>query len=460
VTRDSYGGQQSSNSEFEQHYPSAYLLFYAKSNAELRGPAAQQERDRSLMSHIEEENRTYLQMQSTFAPSMMILLLKIEDPEVLFLYFFNIFAHSSDAVNAGLFTSHFLEVVSKVEGLANRVVSKIREIEAVLGQCTCNNICQAFLQVVETLIKKAAIEKSSKLIDSLLDDLPLVTQQWRVIPHFMQLIMAFFSANKTWVAEQEWIPRVLSFVHAALQTKSHVFLQNVNFSAVFRFFNLHIDLLSREQLSGLCSLGSVIFQSRAHAESYTHLVRSCAELGLVRVSEFLEVILASVKTSTELTLIPLFVQFATNEDMALQFVKSQRVSKECLVRGFRTGIGADLRARLASLPSVLFWLITYPLTSVCEDMECLFLVIFNEVEAMLHYTRASISLHDRVTIGDFEWKDDPHARLPGERDRTLMLQILAVFIDGCKQIHRDPGQFLSGPDATIRLNEFFASLSG
>jgi ubiquitin C-terminal hydrolase len=454
MTRDSYGGHQSSNSEFGQRYPSAYLLFYAKSNVKVRGAAERQERDRRLLSQIDEENRAYLQMQSTFAPSMMALLLKTEDPELLFLYFFNIFVHSSDTVAARLFTSHFLEVVSKVEGLADRVVSKIREIEAVLGQCTCDEVCQAFLQVVEALIKKAAIDKSSKLVATLLDDLPLVTQQWRVIPHFMQLIMSFFSANASWVAEQQWIPRVLSFIHTALQTKSLVFLQNVNFSPAFLFFSAHVDLLSREQLSALCSLGSVILQSRAHAESYTQLVRSCAESGFVRVSEFLDVILASVKTSTESTLIPLFMQFATNEHLALQFVKSQRIPKDCLVRGFRIGMGADLRARLASLPSVLFWLMTYRSTSVCGDMESLFLEIFNDVGPMVHYTRASTCLRDRVTVSSFDWKDSPHARLPGERDRSVMLRVLSVFIDGCKQIRQDPDQFLSGPGATIRLNEF------
>jgi hypothetical protein len=385
---------------------------------------------------------------------MMTLLLKIEDPDVLFQYFFNIFVHSSDAVSARLFTSHFLEVASKIEGLADRILSKVREVEAVLGQCTCDDICQAFLQVIETLIKKSAIDKSSKLVDALLDDLPSVTQQWRVIPHFMQLIVAFFSANASWVAEQQWIPRVLSFIQTALQTKSLVFLQEVNFSAVFLFFRAHLDLLSREQLSILCSLGSVILQSRAHAESYTQLLRSCAESGLVPVSEVLDIILGSVKTSNESTLVPLFMQFATNEDTAMQFVKSQRISKETLVRGFRNGMGANLRARLASLPSVLFWLITYPSTSVCEGMEALFLAIFSEVGAMLHYTRASTALHDQATADDFEWKNDAYARLPGERDRPVMLGILAVFIDGCREIRHRPEQFLSGPGATIRLNEF------
>jgi hypothetical protein len=73
---------------------------------------------------------------------------------------------------------------------------------------------------------------------------------------------------------------------------------------------------------------------------------------------------------------------------------------------------------------------------------------------MLQYARASSSLYDRVTAGVFEEKDDPHAGLPGERDLPVMLPVLAFFIDDCKQIRRDPEQFLNGPGATITLNEF------
>jgi hypothetical protein len=452
VKTDCYGGQQYSNSGFSQHYPSAYLLFYSKETSPAED-VVDRERDSALLAEIESENRSFLRMQAVFAPSLVHLLLKNEDPEIQLEYFFNVFVHSNNTITAELLTAHFLDVVNKNEGMAAKILGKINDIIAVLSYGSSGEITKSFLYVIETLLKTS--EAASPLVESLLDHLPNIAHNWRVIPHFMQLIFAFLRANPTFVSAPGWISRVLSFMQNSLQnTKSSVFLQNIDFSSAFLFFTCNCDMLTTKQLETLRLLGSIVIQSSVHSASYTAFIHVCCERGFIQISEFLDDLISSVRTSSDSSLVSVFMQFATTEEAAMRFLMSQQIPKELLIQGFESHLTCDLRNRLLEIPSTLFFLITSNSRSACAEMENFMLALFPEVTPLLSYCRASSGLEPDPEWTDFSWMDSVEVTLPSPEEHLLLVKILYAFVDGARQIIDRPHSFLSGDEANVHLNEY------
>jgi hypothetical protein len=223
VLADSLGGSTYSNyPEYDNHRPSAYLLFYAKADfveTDLEYSLTE-ERDAALLSSIEEENRSLLQIQGIFSRGMMTIMLQETEIDLLLLYFLNVVAHSSHGILAKTFGEHLRGVIEK-QAASDRVLDVLNEklaaIEAVLIRSNDEDIIQAFLSVIVFLIEIATFDKSAVFVGKLIDDLAAHAQNWRVLPHFMGLIVSFLRKYPEWSRDNGWISRLVFFTQNILE---------------------------------------------------------------------------------------------------------------------------------------------------------------------------------------------------------------------------------------------------
>jgi hypothetical protein len=195
VLEDAYGGIHYSPGSYEEHRPSAYLLFFEPfgntSNVPFFVP---EDRDSVLLQEIAAENQTHAEMQFIFSTAVMTFILDCDDLEVLFLYCFNIFAHSNHASRSHAFVTHLLDVIQSQnagESAIHLFLNRISDIESLLLQCTQQEICDGFVDLISGLFGQSPIGEGRKFATTFLDDLSVAIHNWRVLPLFLELFLHF-----------------------------------------------------------------------------------------------------------------------------------------------------------------------------------------------------------------------------------------------------------------------------
>jgi hypothetical protein len=301
------------------------------------------------------------------------------------------------------------------------------------------------MTILEALMCSAPADDGRPLAEALLDNLPLVLQNWRALPHFLRLILAFARPH---IAEaRAWFPRIFEHIQTAFDAAKAVFLQSVNLSCLFAFFGDNIDVLTSAELAQLCALAPHVFHNPVHGDSYMAVVRRCADRGIVQMSEFVEQLLASIKNTSELGLITIFMQLVHDDTTAAQFMRSPRVSKETFFRAIASRLAGDVRKRLIAVPKILFLMMTCNVASVYDAMEHLFLQLFPNVTSLGDYP----CVETCDNRDSFDWKDAPDAGKPKPDERLEMRQLADGLIDGCANICERPLAFLVGTAGSTRL---------
>jgi hypothetical protein len=445
---DAFGGQQFSDSEFATHYPCAYLLFYARHSRDWScgcscDPVADTSADQDLIDVIGEENREFMRMQAVFTPAVAELILRTDDAGILVAYLFNVFAHSNLGGPARRFAAHFLKTVGPDSDRA--VLARSADICAVFTHCGNDEVCDAFVTIVEAIVRRAPIDDAAPVVHALAEDVPL--SNWRALPNFFRPIVAFADAHNEHALRTA--ADLIGQMQIAFESAKSVFLQSANFSVAFEFIARHRELLTPDDIARICAIGPSVLHSPAHGCAYMNLVRTCADTGAVVMGDFIEQVLGSFKNPSETSLISLFLHIVHDNDTAMRFLRSPRISREGFFKAISQRVAGEVRRRLLDLPKVLFTLITCNVSSVYDGMEKVFLQLFPNASELPDYPCAE----------NWEYKDsfvwvDSATNVVGEDDIAEMAKVVDGLIEGCVEMCEKPSEFLSGPEGNTRQTPF------
>jgi hypothetical protein len=465
VLTDAYGGGQG-DVDFGEHYPSAYLLFYVRQGlAEPPEPNVDPEKDADLLCAIDSENNAHLRLQSIFGTALMNYVLKCDDPEILVPYFFNVFAHSHHTAHAYRFATHFLDVSKNHPKMTKQFADKKEEIQSIILYCTCEEVVRASMRIIDRLVQDAEIDDGAKIVSSMMNNIPSVLQNWRVLSHYVRIIVAFSSLHLQYALDQGWVSQLVSFAKTALEgTKSGVFIQNVDFSVLFFFIQENIHLIPPEDQKTLCGLGSLAFRGSNHVDTFIDLVRLCAKNGVVDMSEFIDNLLSTIRDPSSPHVLSLFLQLATAEEIAMKFLRSPRISEESLCSQFTKDAGLALASpeiakKLIESPRILFSLLTCRSQRAIWKMERVSMLLFTPVTTLLSMPRAEWAVtQSKSSLTDFSWVDTPAAiRLSGD-SVTQMHDVFRGLLAGLKDIANQPLSFFVGQTAHYKFTSLLRVL--
>ena len=468
VLEESVGGKKQVT-DYDDHLPSAYLLFYAKKemadqpedNEEVEAYLRQHDQD--LLHQIQEENKQHLTMQALFGTAFMNFILKSDDLDLLIPYMFNIFAHSHHTAMATKFASHVIDVIRGSEAgdkVMQAIVDQTQESMAILVQCTTHEVLTAFVSVVKFVIQSSDARISVNYFRSLFDGLLNVIQNWRAIPIYLDLITTFACNNRDFVESEEkgFASRLVEIMETAFGSTSNVFLQNIDFSSVFLFFanNLQAVKLSASDVERLCSMGPIVMRSMAHSEQYLDLIVQLANKELVNLDGFLDNMLTKIKDPSSPYVVSLFIALARDDNMCMKFLNYSRISKDEMVKNLRSILGQTgstqreaLRNKLIKHGKVLFYLITCGSPSAISGMEQLYLQVYKKVPCLDSWTRAesllsSTDVSSKYVSSYSRWYDRSSGLLAEGEDLTNLSATLDAAFEGIRDINAKPAAFIAG----------------
>lgn len=468
VMKDAVGGKYTSASY--EHYPSAYMLFYAKSElvceketiADLREYLRQNDTD--LTHEIEKENKEFLAMQVTFSTAFINYLMTCDDIEMLMSFFFNVFAHSHLTAQASKFANHVIGVIQE-QNAANLIMSmfveKSRDLFNVFMSCTTSEITEALSNLLRFLIDAADKTITGAFINKILDELPHVTQNWRIIHHFLEPLVQFCGSNSDFVEENKIIDKLLTFVEQAFTTKSSVYIQSVNFTSILLFFQDRLQTLGLENIKRLQNLSLKFLEGTKHSEIFVQFMKECARQGLVQMDDFVDSLLGTIKDKASPHVLFLLLQLGSSGESFRKLIDNPRVSKDELTETIsRTLDGGELELRLResllSNPSILFALITCNNARACDTMEAVYLALFPEVSSLVSWPRAEEALGAWYEYCPWEDEKYPVFAEPGQ-DHYLRAACNAM-IEGLAAMNANPSLLVCGCNDNTRLTHMIRVL--
>lgn len=456
VHDESVGGKKS-YSDYDEHLPSAYLLFYTKSELltsdvddEKEIDAYLEEHDQALLEEIRSENEAYLEMQALFGTAFLGYVMKSDDVDVVMPYLFNIFAHSRHTAQAVKFSDHVIDVIKKhdcVNQVMEMILEKAQQIRDILVHCTTQEIVTAFVSILKFVIDSADYAKSSKYVKSLADDLPSVIEAWRVVVIYIDLIMHFCSEHVDFVKEHCLGTTLVSTIETSLETKSIVYLQNVNFSPVFTFFKDHRELLSHDEIKRLLSLVATIVRSTSQTDAYLDFISACTGDENVDNNAFLDALLNAIKDPKAPYAVSLICRLVTNDQGRAKLFACPRLSRSDIVQSISDGLVSggsqqvELRKKLATQGKITFYLLTCGCPTAIRRMETVCLVVFPAVRPLNSWMRA-----ESIKSGD-EYRRWSESSLPSPlapEDIDNLHHLLLSYLEGIKGINANPEPFFSG----------------
>jgi ubiquitin C-terminal hydrolase len=460
VMNDFYGGlAYQSFGDFEDHRPSAYLLFYTKSDLppqtfdfSLTDP-----RDLEFLASINTGDHSYLMLQAVFGPAIMKLMLRETDLELLIQYLLNIFAHSNHISTASPFTLHILDVIDDqkaIDRVLSIFMSKIEEIETIFVRATHEEIARTFLLIIAYLIHDGTHEQVAAFVSRIFDDLPIHSQNWRVLPYFINIIVPFMARYPEWILDNHWISRLIGFIKNTLEsTKSYSFTQNFNASSFFLFLTDNLSLASQTDIEQLCSIGGHILQNQIQSDIFVHLMLKSIESDLVSMDTYIETLLAAVRDPSAPYVLTLFVQVATTEDILIRFLSSPKISKEALINLLmRDGGDLAIRARLINpATKTIFHLLIGSPPSIVESVTLLVQKQFRDLTPLYRFPAIENALSGQMAIQKFIWKDSTTVQFAIDQDLPQLKMLADSLIDGLKHINANPTIYINGKDAASIL---------
>ena len=460
VLEESVGGKKQVT-DYDEHLPSAYLLFYAKKemadqledNEEVE--AYLREHDQDLLRQIQEENEKHLTMQALFGTAFMNFILKSDDLDLLLPYMFNIFAHSHHTAMATKFSGHLIDVIRASEAgdkVMQAIVDKTEESMSILVQCTTQEVLASFVSVVKYAIQSSDAKISVNYFRSLFHGLLKVIQNWRAIPIYLDLITTFASNHRDFVEteEKDLASRLVEIMEKAFGSTSSVFLQNIDFSSVFLFFANNLEVVTPGDVERLCTMGPTVMRSLAHSEQYLDLIVQLANKELVNLDRFLDNMLTKIKDPSSPHVVSLFIALARDENMCMKFLNYGRISKDEMVKNLRSILNQTGSAQREALVNklkkhgkVLFNLITCGSSSAMSGMEQLYLQVFNKVPCLDAWSRAEGLVSYKEVSTYSRWHDRSSGAIAYGEDLTDLNAMLQAAFEGIREINAKPTVFAS-----------------
>jgi hypothetical protein len=450
----------------DDHTPSAYLLFYAKSDLAI--PESDEKltdpSDAQLVATIEVESRTNMELQAVFSPAILHLMMHETNLDLLLLYLFNVFAHSAHTADARPFAFHILDVIetqqanSKVFKFFN---SKIADIEAIYVKANSEEISSVFGAIISYLIQNGPEDQAILFISRLFDDLETHATNWRVLGYFLAMIVNFQMRYPLWAADNQWISRFVNFIKHTLESnKSTVFAQNFNAASFFMFLTDNLELASSSDIDTLCSVAGHILQSQIQSDVFMRLMLKASEKQMVQMSTFVDTIISHVKDPSSSYVVTIFVQVATTEEILIKFLSSPRISKEALLLSLSRDLeNLAIRQRLLDVETkVLFHLLTIGNSSTNELAVRVVRSLFPKTLLFHSLTPVEDILNPALTPVKFSWKEPESLLSVDPEDVRLLNLIIQSFVNGIKQINDDPTPYLNGKQANVVLAPFIRTL--
>ncbi|OHT02988.1 hypothetical protein TRFO_29746 [Tritrichomonas foetus] len=496
LLEESYGenSNQNTNSSIDDDFfentfkSSAYLLFYEKkdnttntntntNNAsvthyledkQLINEIDENGYDKEIIKIINDENAEFVQMQSAFSTSMMNAILKVNDFEILFEYFINIFVHSKLSSFATKFSNHFIEVIrtqNKMAEASKKLLENVEEISNVFINSSDDDITQAAILIVSFIIEnqQSLFEPLSKFVHILLEKVDSVISSYRVIHRFIDIAILFSNLHLEWCYQQNLPKRFIEIVKNSLKnTKSSIYLQNINFSSVFYFCARVLEHLSKESIDDLISIANLILQSTVQNEAYLFFLKKCIQEQYIDHEIFVDHLLNN-KEVVSPTVAAAVLQIASDNDLVLsKLLNSSRISKSSIVDLCLNELNSKneknklaMQKILLNSPNVPVKLITCDDPKACSSMEQVFLALFPSIPSLNGYNRAEQFLNSNFSSYDvsFTWKD-PNFSIAIGQTYNDMTKLLYSCLDGIKGIVQDPKSVLNSPKLDKRYTHF------
>lgn len=477
LLEEAYGSEKKSSSNnyyYEEDVfsrSSAYLLFYVKKEAlealmeesieSLENEIDKDDYDTSLLQQIESENNEFVHIQSAFGTAMMNTVLNLDDLKLATTYFMNIFTHSRDSAMTAKFSTHFIKLLSNENGYDQILAvfsEKSKEIfEAFVH--SDSSVSKSIQEIVNSLINNCSnIEKCRQFINDMIQYISTVITNWRCIHRFFEILMIYCNRDFDYIKEKSMPKMILNTIQTTLEnTKSTVYLKNVDFSSFFNFVSEHIndEILENDDLNDLCSLSNLVLQSSSNADSFMKIILSCNELGLVDINLFIDKLLSSSKEVSPSLILSLTNKFTSVREYIDMF-SCPRFSKENLVKSISKLLVAEIvesqssiRPKLIDNGLLLFYLITCDDYDAIKEMESLYLELFPDVAALNNYPRAE-DMNQHMEKFTFKDKTESFAI---DKDYEELIKLLLSYIQGLNEMNNMPEKFFFGPKIKKKFNQ-------
>lgn len=497
LLEEAYGYNRTDKSSYEYNFAerkSAYLLFYVQSelllqNTDQKEITIDETLDSNLLKAIEDQNSKLIQMQSSFTPAILNAVMKSNDLDLIITYLINIFCHSHHGGLADKFARHISSLFSerttnescgdtsidhnhnsdknvKYNKTIQKFIDNSEKIFDTFVNCTNTSITKCLSRVITDLLINSSIENSRIFVMSMIIYIKKILDNWRCIHQFFELIVLHCNQDTTWIRENNWPVLLLEYITDALKnSKSFVYLTNVDFSSYFSFIDSHINdnILDSQHLIELCSLGQLVLQSRAHSTQFISVVVKCSDKKMINLNQFIENLLADVKDPSSNTVLSLFLQFSDQPHIIEQFIESPHISKQSLTQEIEEKLhnsimqqvyDNSLQLKLIHSPKILFYLITCDDPKATRTMEGVYLSLFPSISPLYSFSRAEKALKNANFFkSNFKWDDRYNTAALGE-DYQQMCILINSALDGLNEMNLNPQKFFSGLRINRRFNNF------
>jgi hypothetical protein len=302
-----FGGDLGTN-EYDS-VASAYLLFYVKKDATIRvGDETVRfdamsdlsaRCDPELVQAIESSTEAFVKNQVLFSADMFEFISKMNELEVILLYFVNVFCHSGHTELCSQMEKilqNFIDDEPNQEQNLLKILTffnrRFDAVASILVKCPVfemlSSFCNFFIQVLEL----GPPEPTFVLLQQVLGLLPIALNvSWRQLSYLTKCLLPPLSARPAYLPmaiNAGWYASILTIIASVFAAaKSSVVLENLDLSTLFTVLTKLIDSKPDNSVVNVLQYSQQIAHSHAHIVEYSALLTAMVNADLIDVPTFI-----------------------------------------------------------------------------------------------------------------------------------------------------------------------------
>jgi len=306
---DTFGGKDAFD-EFNSG-SSANLLFYTRIGGFIEEQSKkiyfQEKMDlipylpKETVSQINSDNSMFMRLQALFSEASYQFAINIMFPELLPVFFFNVFCHSSITEKTDIVQTTFLSYLHNDEYIhpfVEYINLHFDSVQQIFNDCSIPEIVSVFQNVMSYVVEQGDIEDSYNFVIKLFEILKKLITVWRQIPMCSCIIYHFIKKNPKFSIQKgldNSILNVLNLIYGS--QRSSMYLQNVNLSFLVQSLQSMSENACSLDLSYILSQSQSIMASSEHSFIFIEYMRLLTDKKIIDFVSFLSIVLNSRKES-------------------------------------------------------------------------------------------------------------------------------------------------------------------